>query len=132
MSGLKDFRERGEKMLKRWGKEVAEGSGKPNILAMMDHIPGDGDGFYQSAGPSFSPLAEIADKLLADVRRMDKQVTEYLLAFALNLSLSDMERAFDGSRSSQNVRLERALATWAILVYFRAKLHKPDPAKKSA
>ena len=123
---LSKFRKRGEEMLKRWGKEVAEGGGKPNILAMMDHVPGEGDGFYQSVGASFSPMAETADKLLADIRRIDVTVTEYLVAIALGMSLTDMERSFSGSRSSQNIKRETALATWTMMVYFRAKTFRPE------
>ena len=58
--------------------------------------------------------------------RIDVTVTEYLVAIALGMSLTDMERSFSGSRSSQNIKRETALATWTMMVYFRAKTFRPE------
>ena len=121
---LAPFRIRGEKMLRRWGTEIAEGEGKPNILAMIDHIPETGDGFYGGVGAMFSPLAEHADKLLAEMRTIDKEYTDYLVSYALGLSLDDICREFPGSRSKHNIQRECALSIWTAFVYMRAKLDR--------
>ncbi len=122
MSGLNAFRERGEKMLKRWGAEMSQGEGKPNILAMADHVPGTGEGAVPvGIGPMFTPLAELADRMLHDLAKLDKGMVDYLVAYAMGLSLTDMSRTFSGSRSKINIELEAALSAWTMAVYYQAK-----------
>ena len=119
MTPYQKCRERGTKMLLRWGYEMSAGEGQPNILAMVDHIHAtDGSAMPGRIGAMFSPQAERADQMLRDFRLLDAEVTEYLIGYALGYSLSDLAREHGGSRSRAEKKLEGALSAWAMAVHF--------------
>ena len=108
-------------MLLRWGYEMSAGEGQPNILAMVDHIHAtDGSAMPGRIGAMFSPQAERADQMLRDFRRLDIELTDYLVRYAIGRSLSEMAREFGGSRSRAEKKLEGALSAWAMAVHFTA------------
>lgn len=95
------YRDFARVMLKRWGRELAESEGQPNIIARLMEAPG-GNG--DSAGPtqvgaSFTPLSERTDLIMKDIRAFREDLYVMLLAVAENYSLQDIQRKFGVSHT---------------------------------
>lgn len=89
-----------KKFLNQWAREINRGQGVPNILAMLDHIASGERSVWPTApGPMFSPMAEAADLALRNVRALDVNLAQTLIAAALGYSLQEMADAKGGSKS---------------------------------
>jgi len=119
---LNSFRNHAKDMLKRWGSEIQQGEGQPNVLAMLTQVGGGDAPIGPTAvGAMFSPEAERCDKLIHEIIALDRKTGEYLIAYSLGMSINDMARSFDKNRSTANIELERALAGFTMSVYYYSK-----------
>jgi hypothetical protein len=118
------FEKKALQMLERWGAEMKEG-GQDNVLEMADAIrdtSGNKGGWPPRGAGMFSPLAAEADLLLHEMYQLDRSATEYLTAYAFQLSLTDMVRAMGvKNRTKANAELRESLSKWVMAVYYRSR-----------
>lgn len=116
---MKSYREQALDMLARWGKEIAEGHSKPNILA-QDYVGGDGTQ-WPSGPASFSPLAEMADKVLRDIGQYDREGLDMLVSRALGLRIEDIARRNKTHNNRIQILTEGALGAFAMNLHIRSR-----------
>lgn len=119
--------------LQKWAQEVAEGEGKPNLLAnLQEQFGGNGDGdLPRPPGNLFSARAEQADQILKDCRLMEPRIAHLLVAKAIGLSLADMARQFQASKSQMQLETEVALGAFRMGLQLRQTRFPKHDVKKA-
>lgn len=117
------FKVLGARMLSKWAKEREAAHGGSNVLSDAN-VPRDtngGQGGWPPGGAGMlSPLAEQADLILTELRELDPRTVEYLVAHAMDYSVTEMVELMEArNRSQVNIELKEALAFWTAAVYYR-------------
>ncbi len=114
-----------KKFLKQWAREMNRGQGVPNILAMIDHIAtGERSVWPVAPGPMFSPMAEAADLALRNVRALDVNLAQSLVAAALGYSLQEIADATDVSTSQAHRDMRPSYGAFAMACMWQTNVRE--------
>lgn len=117
------------RMLDQWAKEVNEGGGAPNILAVFERL-GDGDPvFHISPGPIFTPMSQRTERILRDIRNHDPRTAALLMATALEYSHQQIANAEGSNKSRVQDDLREAYGAFSMSFHYITRVLKMTPEK---